>query len=259
MKQVILVSLLFFYLPVAIGGQIRTVRVNDTKMQSINLKMGKASVLRFTEKPKKVVIGNQNYYSIEFIENDLTIQPLGNVETNLFVYTPYRTYGFILRVCQACRYDDLVYVKWKSKYDFSKQKRRRQRKSNRSDKSNKSKITPSKSASNDMSFGLDEKISVMFVKTIFAPDRALRIIDLQIRNSGFAKINLSHLKIIATRSNIVLPNQGYVVGKDWLKRDEITRSRLFISSKEKKSFTINFILNGRKREMIIDKKYLKGN
>ena len=121
-----MVSFLLLYAPIAISGQIRTVRVNDTKMQLINLKMGKASLLRFTEKPKKVVIGNQNYYSIEFIENDLTIQPLGNVETNLFVYTPYRTYGFILRVCQACRYDDLVYIKWKSKYNFtSKQKKKK--------------------------------------------------------------------------------------------------------------------------------------
>ena len=73
-------------------------------------------MLRFTAKPKKVVIGNQNYFSVEFIDNDLTIQPLGKVETNLFVYTPYRTYGFILRVCSNCRSDDLVFVKWKSNY-----------------------------------------------------------------------------------------------------------------------------------------------
>ena len=52
------------------AGGIRTLNVNDDKMQVIFLRMGKASVLRFPEKPKKVVIGNQNYYSIEFIEND---------------------------------------------------------------------------------------------------------------------------------------------------------------------------------------------
>ena len=230
-------------------------------MQLINLKMGKASVLRFTEKPKKVVIGNQNYYSIEFIENDLTIQPLGNVETNLFVYTPYRTYGFILRVCQACRYDDLVYVKWKSKYNFTpKQKRKRQTKPSRgNNKNNKSKAQPSsKSKGVELNFSLDEKLSVMIAKTIVDPNRSLRIIDLQIKNGGFSKINLSDLKIIATRSNVLLPNQGYVVEKDWLKKGEAARSRLFISSKEKKSFTINFILNRRKEKIIINRKYLKG-
>ena len=106
-------------LPAQASG-IRTVQVNDKKMQLIYLKMGRATVLRFTSKPKKVVIGNQNYYAVEFIDNDLTIQPLGKVETNLFVYTPYRTYGFILRVCSSCRSDDLVFVKWKSSYQWPK-------------------------------------------------------------------------------------------------------------------------------------------
>ena len=108
-------TLTFFSVSVYASG-IRTLQVNDKSMGVIHLRMGKASVLRFPDKPKKVVIGNQNYYSVEFIDNDLTIQPLGDVETNLFVYTPFHTYGFILNVCHQCQYDDLVYVKWKTKW-----------------------------------------------------------------------------------------------------------------------------------------------
>lgn len=107
---------------------IRTVQVNDKKMQIINLKMGMATVLRFTAKPKKVVIGNQNYFSVEFIDNDLTIQPIGKAETNMFVYTPYRTYGFILRVCSSCRSDDLVFVRWKSNYQYISKKTKKESK-----------------------------------------------------------------------------------------------------------------------------------
>ena len=107
-------------LPVTATASIRTVQVNDKQMQLIYLKLGRATVLRFTAKPKKVVIGNQNYFSVEFIDNDLTVQPLGKVETNLFVYTPYRIYGFVLRVCNSCRADDLVFVKWKSLYQGPK-------------------------------------------------------------------------------------------------------------------------------------------
>ena len=116
MKQFILASVLLCVSLTSLASSIRTMQVNAKKMQIIYLKMGRATVLRFTAKPKKVVIGNQNYYAVEFIDNDLTIQPLGKVETNLFVYTPYRTYGFILRVCSSCRSDDLVFVKWKSNY-----------------------------------------------------------------------------------------------------------------------------------------------
>ena len=112
----ILVCVLFCFPAMASG--IRTVQINNSKMQAINLTMGRATILRFTSKPRKVVIGNQNYYSVEFINNDLTIQPLGKVATNLFVYTPYCTYGFTLRVCQSCRSDDLVFVRWKSNYQW---------------------------------------------------------------------------------------------------------------------------------------------
>ena len=120
MKNFILVWVLLCLPVVAMASGIRTVQVNAKKMQIIYLKMGRATVLRFAAKPKKVVIGNQNYYAVEFIDNDLTIQPQGKVETNLFVYTPYRTYGFILRVCSSCRSDDLVFVKWKSNYQWPK-------------------------------------------------------------------------------------------------------------------------------------------
>ena len=122
MKAYIWISILLCVPVVARAGGIRTVQVNDKKMQRIYLKMGRATVLRFASKPKKVVIGNQNYYAVEFIDNDLTIQPQGRVATNLFVYTPYRTYGFNLRVCSNCRSDDLVFVKWKSSYHWHKPK-----------------------------------------------------------------------------------------------------------------------------------------
>jgi len=104
---------LVFLSKTADAGQIRTVHMNSDKMKTINLKMGQSTVLRFSDKPRKVVIGNQNYYSVEFIENDVTIQPLGAVKTNLFIYTPHHVYGFILNPRTGVSvYDDIVNVKW---------------------------------------------------------------------------------------------------------------------------------------------------
>ena len=93
------------------ANTVRTVLVNNDAMAPIFLKIGKSTVLRFPEKPKKVVVGNQNYYGLEFIENDVAIQPLGAVATNLFVYTNNHTYGFLLTPGE--KYDDLVFVRWK--------------------------------------------------------------------------------------------------------------------------------------------------
>lgn len=244
MKSLILASVLLCHHSVAWASGIRTAYVNDTKMQPIYLKMGKASVLRFAEKPKKVVIGNQNYYSIEFIDNDLTIQPLGRVETNLFVYTPYHTYGFILRVCSSCRYDDLVYVKWKSKYrPVPKPKKI-------------TKHIPGFKAVG-LKFHVGESISATIIKTTVDTSRQLRFFDLQLKNSSIAKISLASAIIFATRRGKPLPDQGYVVEKEVLKANEVSKARLFLPTKEVRDFTVNIVIGERKGRVIIAQRYLK--
>ena len=96
------------------AGGIREVYVNAKKMQTIYLKMGQSTVLRFREKPEKVVVGNSNYYNVEFINSDITLQPQEAVPTNLFVYGEYHTFGFNLKVNHGSRFDDLVEVRWES-------------------------------------------------------------------------------------------------------------------------------------------------
>ena len=97
----------------AIAGKVRALRATDNEMIPIHLKVGRSTVIRFREKPQKVVVGNQNYFSIEFIGKDVSIQPQAMVTSNLFVYGKTRVYGFILQVGRH-RYDDLVKVSWKS-------------------------------------------------------------------------------------------------------------------------------------------------
>lgn len=109
------VLLLFCFQTVAFA-KVRETLVSENAMEPVALKIGQSTILRFKEKPKKVVIGNQNYFNVEFIDNDITIQPLGIVSTNFFVYGDYHTYGFILNVGGTGtfgNYDDLVMVKWK--------------------------------------------------------------------------------------------------------------------------------------------------
>ena len=222
---------------------IRTAYVNDTRMHSISLKMGKATVLRFTAKPKKVVIGNQNYYSVEFIDNDLTIQPLGKAETNLFVYTPYRTYGFVLRVCSSCRSDDLVFVKWKSTYHPVP----------------RPKIAKAILGFKDigLEFSVGKGMSAVIIKTIVNKAKHLRIFDIQLKNSSKEKINITSARIVATRRGKPLPKQDYVIEKDVLKAGEASNARLFISAKEVKSFSVNVVIGKKQGKKIISSGFLR--
>ena len=244
MKSLILASTLLCHSLVTQASGIRTAYVNDTRMHPINLKMGKASVLRFAEKPVKVVIGNQNYYSIEFIENDLTIQPLGRVETNLFVYTPYHTYGFILRVCSRCRYDDLVYVKWKSKYRPPLKPKKIEKR-----------IPGFKAIG--LKFDVGKEVSAAVIRTTVDTARRLRFVDLQLKNRGKAKISIATARIVATRRGVPLSEQGYVLEKDFLGAGEATKARLFLLTKEVKDFTVNVVIGKSQGWAIIRKGFLR--
>ena len=241
MKKLILVCFWLCCSSVVLASGIRTVQVNNSKMQLIYLKMGRATVLRFTSKPRKVVIGNQNYYSIEFIDNDLTIQPLGKAETNLFVYTPYRTYGFILRVCSSCRSDDLVFVRWKSSHSPVP-------------KPNKAMLgfIPI-----GLKFSVGRGIFAVIVKTTVSRGKQLRIIDMQLKNSSKTKINIAAARIFATRRGKSLPKQGYVIEKEVLNIGEMTKARLFLSAKEVKSFSVNVVINKRQGKKIVSSGFLR--
>ena len=117
MKTCLFIMLCLAAFFAALPGSIKEARIDDNEMQPVVLKMGKSTILRFEEKPQKIVVGNQNYLNIEYIANDVTIQPLGPVTTNLFVYTKKRVFGFILTVSVRGDYDDLVKVFWQKRKD----------------------------------------------------------------------------------------------------------------------------------------------
>lgn len=95
------------------AGRVRNLATSSKEIPVINLMTGRSTVLRFQAPPKKVVLGNQNYFSVEFIDSDITIQPQGVATSNLFVYGDGFTYGFILKVNAATDYDDLVFIRSK--------------------------------------------------------------------------------------------------------------------------------------------------
>ena len=99
-------------------SKVRTVYTNDQRMEIVSLKIGKSTLLSFSSKPKKAIVGNPDLLEMEFTGNELTIRPKGMVETNLFIYTKERIFGFLIRVVLVGEYDDFVHVKWKYRYRY---------------------------------------------------------------------------------------------------------------------------------------------
>lgn len=239
---------IFIFSHSMIAGNVRTIITDDSKMNNVFLKLGQSTVLRFKgEKPKRVVIGNKNYYNIEFVENsrDVTLQPLQSVSTNLFVYCEKRTYGFLLKTRNSGHYDDLINVKWKSKDSFKR--------------------------SRGNTIVLDE-ISIKSLshrvevgKNLFADSFKVRsfknkktiIVDFQLQNFSNDNIELENLNVFASRRKSKLPRQTFVIVKKELSKMSSTKVRVAVTLKIRKGFTLNFVLRDTAKKIIINKRFLR--
>ena len=87
-----LYALLFLILclisKVAYPQRIKEFQLGKDAITVVHTSPGYTTLLSFPTKPTRVVVGDQESFRIEFVENHLAIKPLvGGVKTNLFVFT----------------------------------------------------------------------------------------------------------------------------------------------------------------------------
>ncbi len=237
---------LFWVSVLANAGVVRVVSTNGKSMASIRLRIGQSTVLRFPEKPKKVVLGNANYYSVEFIENDLALQPLGTVGTNLFVYGEKNVYGFLLSTRSAGRYDDLVHVQWENKAEARKALATVILKS-----------SPVRKVSEPgINFGVGKVLKANILQVKRFRNRDTYIVDVGLHNVTKNKLLLREVEFEATRAKRVLPMQKFVVMDGSIEANGKTLVRLFLELPEKRGFTLHVRLKDEAGSKIVPRRYL---
>jgi hypothetical protein len=223
--------------------EIREVDANDKTMKTINLTLGRSTVLSFYDKPVKVVSGNSNYFNIEYIGNDLTIQPLANVETNLFVYTQSkRKYAFLLRVGSSANYDDIVYVRWKSVFVESTRPEV---------KSEDRPLKPMPPTSLKIS-----NYEVNVSKISLLRGTVTYLIDFELKNKGLENLKTSQIDLFASRNSERLNGQKLFFEKETLAIHESCKGRLFLPIEKKEDFSLFVTYQKLLQRMVISKIYL---
>jgi hypothetical protein len=220
-------------------AKVRELYVNQNEMGIVNLKMGQSTILRFQEKPKKVVIGNQNYFNVEFIDNDVTIQPLGSAKTNLFVYGEYNTYGLLIDVNNQSNYDDLVIVKRGLKPQTAP-----------------SEPKPKERRPNVLIFErlIGKEFRISFDKMFFHELMKVYVIDLTFQNQKSDLIKTEKLSIKLSQAN--KPIEDIKLIFDDAKAGVPLKARILFRIPTKKSFTLYVDYNGNEMKQIIEEKYL---
>jgi hypothetical protein len=218
--------------------EVREVDTNDRLMKVVNLTMGRSTVISFQDKPVKVVSGNSNYFNVEFVGNDLTLQPLAPVETNLFVYTEKGVkFGFLLRVGPVSYYDDILYIKWRSQSEILMKSMRPQKL-----------LQPFKLMGNGLEINVRQFKRFREMKSYF--------FDFEIINHRKVKINTSSVDIFVRRGSQRFIGQKLVWEKDEMDSGGQSRARLLIRVEQAQDFSLIINVKGKETRSIITKDYL---
>jgi hypothetical protein len=229
----------FFSLYELQAGTVRTVYSDSMTILPVNLRMGQSTVLRFIEKPKKMVLGNSNNYSVEFIDNDLAIQPLGAVTTNLFVYGIKNVYGFILKTNQSADYDDLVQVNLKE---------------NKLNSQTKMTVMPSpfkETSRPKLTFRVGNELRGTLSRIQRFDGKDFYLMDFLFENTSKTEIDLSKIEIFLSRGKFKFSPQEFVLREIKLKKGEFTSARVFVSIDKKTDASLDVKFNGISSRQII--------
>ena len=225
------------------AGEIRTVQWNSKEMISVNLRMGKSTIIRFPEKPINIVIGNQNYYSIEFIGHDISIQTLFEFPTNLFVYTTRNVYGFVLNPSKK-NWDDIIIVTNGYKDLFQK--------SSQGSPSGKKSIKSLETAK-----ASKKPISIEIKKISRISNQKAYLIDFTVFNNTSTSLRSRHLKVSIFQSNKKLKFQSFALSDFKVNPNKFQRGRVLIRAKSNEDLRFDIKYKSLKGTYIISKEVLK--
>ena len=217
------------------AGIVRILPVGDDKMEPVRLKVGNTTILRFVGLPHKTVLGNKKFFKVEFVEKDVTIQPLGEAATNLFVYTKNGSYGFILTAKFFGEYDDLVKVHRKQTYGRYLLTRK------------------TKKAPNPTLSLTSLKASV---EGVASPKKGMLEISLKIGNKTTQKIPTGKIRLFVTLWGKRLSPQKAYFRKSMLAPKETTEAKVVLileDEKETQGLKLHLGLQGETAEITLTK------
>ena len=108
-----LLSVLLYPEPLFAKG-VRELTLTENEIGKIKTSLDYSTVLKFDGRPRNVILGAQDAYKVEFIQNSVTIKPIQpRVKTNLFVFTEQDGFYFNLVPVAQAEADQVVQVRRK--------------------------------------------------------------------------------------------------------------------------------------------------
>jgi hypothetical protein len=94
------------------GAKVRHVEVTKDEIVQVRTSIGIATIIQVPDRPNSVVVGDQDSFKVEYLDQAITIKPLvSGARSNLYVYTDYRRFNIELITGPQAVSDYVVYLK----------------------------------------------------------------------------------------------------------------------------------------------------
>lgn len=112
MGFLLIVFFLFSY-PFDIWAEtkVRRVAVETDQIITVRTALGIATIIQVPDRPNSVVVGDQESFKVEYLDQAITIKPLhGGAKSNLYVYTDFQRFNVALVTGAESVSDYVVYL-----------------------------------------------------------------------------------------------------------------------------------------------------
>jgi len=107
----IALAILLALSPAVSGARVRTVEVKKDQIVHVKTALGVATIIQVPDRPNSLVVGDQNAFKVEYLDQAITIKPLhGGARSNLYIYTDYRRFNVQLVTTSEATADYVVYL-----------------------------------------------------------------------------------------------------------------------------------------------------
>lgn len=109
--SLILLLCLMIFKSEQVFGKVRKVPVSGDQIVTVKTAIGIATIIQVPDRPNSVVVGDQESFKVEYLDQAITIKPLhSGAKSNLYVYTDWKRYNVQLTTGTEAIADYVVYL-----------------------------------------------------------------------------------------------------------------------------------------------------
>jgi hypothetical protein len=91
--------------------RVRRVPVQGDQIVTVKTSIGIATIIQVPDRPNSVVVGDQDSFKVEYLDQAITIKPLiGGAKSNLYIYTDWKRFNIELVSGAEATADYVVYL-----------------------------------------------------------------------------------------------------------------------------------------------------